>query len=141
MIDTVKPIEVLLITGYLKGLTSRIRYRDLNFILRIYIRWLHLMCNIFLRNLCFASCPFCALLRKNFNSKMTKMNGNGSNMVFKVIKLTPKTFLLLISKILPLFTINWVHPVQLNLIIGGIDRQFIFKTFKQELARNSIMCN
>ena len=41
------------------------------------------MCNIvpnvqhFLSNLCFAPCPFCATVKKNFNSKMTKMNGNG----------------------------------------------------------------
>ena len=30
------------------------------------------MCNIFLRILCFAPCPQCATVRKNFNSKMTK---------------------------------------------------------------------
>ena len=72
------------------------------------------MCNIvpnvqhFLRNLCFASCPQCATVRKNFNSKMTKMNGNGLNMVFKVIKLTSKAvFYHLYQNILPLFTIYW----------------------------------
>ena len=66
------------------------------------------MCNIFLRNLCFASCPQCATVRKNFNSKMTKMNGNGLNMVFKMIKLTSKAvFYHLYQNILPLLTINW----------------------------------
>ena len=66
------------------------------------------MCNIFLRNLCFASCPQCATVRKNFNSKRTKMNGNGLNMVFKMIKLTSKAvFYHLYQNILPLFTINW----------------------------------
>ena len=69
---------------------------------------LSLMCNIFLRNLCFAPCPQCATVRKNFNSKMTKMNGNGLNMVFKMIKLTSKAvFYHLYQNILPLFTINW----------------------------------
>ena len=45
----------------------------------------------FLSNLCFAPCPLCATLKKIFNSKMTKMNENGLNMVFKMIKLTSKT--------------------------------------------------
>ena len=31
------------------------------------------MCNIFVSNLCFVPCLLCATLRKNFNSKMTKM--------------------------------------------------------------------
>ena len=66
------------------------------------------MCNVFLRNLCFAPCPQCATVRKNFNSKMTKMNGNGLNMVFKMIKLTSKSvFYHWYKNILPLFTINW----------------------------------
>ena len=66
------------------------------------------MCNIFLSNLCFAPCPLCATVKKNFNSKMTKMNGNGLNMVFKVIKLTSKAvFHHLYQNILALFTINW----------------------------------
>ena len=66
------------------------------------------MCSIFLSNLCFAPCPLCATVKKNFNSKMTKMNGNGLNMVFKVIKLTSKAvFHHLYQYILPLITINW----------------------------------
>merc|ERR1712131_527790 len=57
---------------------------------------------------CFASCPQCATVRTNFNSKMTKMNENGLNMVFKKIKLTSKAlFCHLYQNILPLFTINW----------------------------------
>merc|ERR1711954_125276 len=61
----------------------------------------------------FEQCVFClvsqsATVRKNFNSKMTKMNGNGLNMVFKMIKLTSKAvFYHLYQNILPLFTINW----------------------------------
>ena len=66
-----------------------------------YLHWLYPICipqilNIvpnvqhFLSNLCFATCPLCATLRKNFNSKMTKMNGNRLNIVFKMIKLTSK---------------------------------------------------
>ena len=73
-----------------------------------------LMCNIvpnvqhFLSNLCFAPCPLCATVKKNFNSKMIKMNGNGLNMVFKVIKLTSEAvFHHLYQNILPLFTLNW----------------------------------
>jgi len=51
-------------------------------------------------------------LRKNFNSKMTKMNGNGFNVVFKMIKLTSKAvFYHLYQTILPLFTINWLCMV------------------------------
>ena len=72
------------------------------------------MCNIvpyvqhLLSNLCFPPCPLCAAVKKNFNSKMTKMNGNGLNMVFKVIKLTSKAvFHHLYQNILALFTINW----------------------------------
>ena len=66
------------------------------------------MCNIFLRNLCFASCPQCATVKEKFNSKMTKMNGNGLNMVFKMIELISKAvFYHLYQNILPLFTINW----------------------------------
>ena len=66
------------------------------------------MCNIFLSNLCFAPCPLCATVKKKFNSKMTKMNENGLNMVFKVIKLTSKSvFHHLYQNILALFTINW----------------------------------
>ena len=34
------------------------------------------------------ACPQCATVKKNFNSKMTKRNGNGLNMVFKMIKFT-----------------------------------------------------
>ena len=46
------------------------------------------MCNILLRNLCLAPFAQCATVRKNLNTKMTKMVGNGFNMVFKMIKLT-----------------------------------------------------
>ena len=88
-------------------------------IIKLVIHRLHpicntLMCNIvpnvhhFLSNFCFAPCPFCATVRKNFNSKMTKMNGNGLNMIFKIIKLTSKAvFYCLYQNFLPLFTINW----------------------------------
>ena len=56
----------------------------------------------------FAPCPQCATAMKNFNSKMTKMNGNGLNVVFKMIKLTSKTISYhLYQNILPLFTKRW----------------------------------
>ena len=75
---------------------------------KIQLHRVHPMCNIFLKNLCFASCPQCATVRKNFNSKMTKMNRNELIMVFKMIKLTSKTVSHhLYQNILPLFTKNW----------------------------------
>ena len=96
------------------------------------------MCNTFLSNLWFASCPQCATLRKNFNSKMTKMNENGLNMVFKMIKLTSKTvFYYLYRKILPLFTINW--PLFFKM---GKKYQFFYQKFHLYFSwAMSPMCN
>ena len=77
------------------------------------------LCNIFLSNLCFAPCPLCATVKKNFNSKMTKMNGNGLNMVFKVIKLTSKAMLRAMSPMCNTFlgslsVAHWVYPVYMR---------------------------
>ena len=102
------------------------------------------MCNTFLSNLWFASCPQCATLRKQFNSKMTKMNENGLNMVFKMIKLTSKTvFYYLYRKILPLFTINWLLFFKM-----GKKGLFFIKNFISifpgqcpQCATMSLMCN
>ena len=97
-----------------------------------------LMCNIFLSNLCFASCPLCATLRKNFNSKMTKINGNGLNMVFKMIELTSKTvFYYLYRKVLPLFTINW----PLFFKMGEKSLSFYQKFYLHFFWAMSPMCN
>ena len=58
----------------------------------------------------FVFCPVFPMFnsQKNFNFKMTKMNGNRLTMVFKMIELTSKAvFYHLYQNILPLFTINW----------------------------------
>ena len=102
------------------------------------------MCNIFLRNLCFASCPQCATVRKNFNSKMTKMNGNGLNMVFKMIKLTSKAvFYHLYQNILPLFTINWPLFLKMDKKSLFFIKNFISFVSGQcpQCATMSLMCN
>ena len=102
------------------------------------------MCNFFLRNLCFAPCPRCATLRKNFKSKMTKMNRNGLNRVFKMIKLTFKAVVYILYKnILPLFPINW--PLFFKMGKKGL---FFIKNFISifpgqcpQCATMSPMCN
>ena len=103
-----------------------------------------LMCNTFSGKLCFAPCPQCATLRKNFNSKMAKMNGNGLNMIFNMIKLTSKAvFYILYQNILPLFTINW--PLFFKM---GKKSLFFIKNFISifpgqcpQCATMSLMCN
>ena len=86
--------------------------------LEIVIHRVHPMCNPPMCNIVpnmqhffeeFVFCPVFPMCnsQKNFNSKMTKMNGNRLTMVFKMIELTSKAvFYHLYQNILPLFTIN-----------------------------------
>ena len=97
------------------------------------------MCNI-VPNLqdFFEEFVFCLVSRNNFNSKMTKINRNELNMVFKMIKLTSKTVSHhLYQNILPLFTKRW--PMFFKM---GKKRPIFYQKFHLYFFRAmSPMCN